>query len=254
MSFEYKELGPDRYLVWDLLRESDPYYLNQHIFDIDFTELEQNRELHRKDGKPAPSYVAYCLYAYSRVLNEFPLLNSYLRLYPLTKLALYKGVDISLTIEREWLGKRIVLLALLKDAQNMKIEEIDAFLKSRKNDSLESLDEFSRYKSLLKIPAFLRWRLFQIFVKPFPGFLRQLVGTTAFTSIGKFGTDFTTPISPRTITLSLGRVCERPRSVDGVVVSRLSAWLTLTYDHRVIDGADTARAGERIRNMLENWS
>ena len=51
MSFEYESLGPDRYLVWDLLRETDPYYLNHHLFDTDFTAIEADREGRRAAGR-----------------------------------------------------------------------------------------------------------------------------------------------------------------------------------------------------------
>lgn len=253
MSYRFEKLGPERFLVWDLLRETDPYYLNHHLFDTDLTAVEADRAERRASGKPVPSYVAYTLAAYGRSLAEYPNFNSYLRLYPLTRLAIYDGVDISLTIEREWEGRRIVLLGLLRNAQEMGVEAIHQFLASRRDAPLESLEEFQRYKTLLKLPAFCRWHLFQIFCKPFPRLMRQIVGTTAFTSIGKFGTTMTTPLSPRSCTLSLGKVEDRPRARSGQAVVTRSVWLTLTYDHRVADGAEIAAMGDRLRERLERW-
>ncbi|MFZ2958208.1 MAG: hypothetical protein WA705_15070 [Candidatus Ozemobacteraceae bacterium] len=302
MTYQFKKLGVDRYLVWDLLREIDPYYLNHHLFDTDMTAVENDRDMRRKAGKTVPSYVSYALAAYSRTLAEFPELNSYLRVYPLTRLAVYDGVDVALTIERHWNDRRIVLLALLRNAQTRSVDEIHEFLRHRRDDPLESLDEFNRYKSLLRLPGFCRWYLFQLFCKPFPSIMRQIVGTTAFTSVGRFGTTFTTPLSPRTCTLSLGKVEVRPRvtnapesvssanspekcvpsgafspttggpdahhrentgsqaiaaaqtSASGSPLrAALSVWLTLTYDHRIADGADIARAGDALRNRLEHW-
>ena len=251
MSYEYQPLGADRYLVWDLLRETDPYYLNHHLLDTDFTAVEADRAQRRSEGRPVPTYVAYVLAAYGRTLAEFPNLNSYLRLYPITRLALYQGVDISLTIERDWNGRRIVLLGLLREAQAASVEAVHAFLQERREKPLEELDEFARYRLLLKVPVFLRWHLFQLLVKPFPGLLRQMVGTTAFTSIGRFGSTATTPLSPRACTLSLGKVEDRPRAKQGAVVAALSAWLTVTYDHRVADGAEVARFGNLLRERIE---
>ncbi len=251
MGFELRSLGPERYLVWDLLHETDPYYLNQHLFDVDFSAIETDRERRKRAGLIVPSYVAYVLEGYGHMLAKFPELNSYLRVYPFTKLAVYSGVDISLTVEREWEGRRIVLLAILRDAQNKSAEEIHEFLRARRERPLEELDEFTRYKKLLKVPAFCRWRLFQLCVKPFPGLMRELVGTTAFTSIGKFGSTLTTPLSPRTVTLSLGRVEPRPRVIGNDVRPALSAWVTVTYDHRVSDGAEVARFGDELRRYLE---
>lgn len=253
MSYRFEKLGPDRYLVWDLLRETDPYYLNHHLFDTDLTAVEADRARRRESGAPVPSYVAYALAAYGRSLAEFPRFNSYLRVFPWTRLAVYDGVDVSLTIERDWDGRRIVLLGLLRDAQSQSVEAIHEFLRSRRDKPLESLDEFQKYKMLLKLPAFCRWHLFQIFCKPFPRLMRQIVGTTAFTSIGKFGTTATTPLSPRTVTLSLGKVEDRPRARDGQAIVARSVWLTLTYDHRIADGAELAAMGDRLRERLERW-
>jgi pyruvate/2-oxoglutarate dehydrogenase complex dihydrolipoamide acyltransferase (E2) component len=251
MPYKFVDLGPDRYLVWDLLRESDPYYLNHHLLDTDFSGVQAARDKARALGKDPPSFTAYALSAYAKTLREFPELNSYLRIWPTTKLAVYSGVDIALTMERRWNDKKIVLLALLKSAEHLNAEQINDFLNQRRDSPLESLEEFEGYKRLLKVPAFCRWHLFQVFIKPFPSLMRQLVGTTAFTSIGKFGTNITTPISPRTVTLSTGKIEPRPRSVNGRVESRLSGWMTVTYDHRVADGADIGRFANTVKQRIQ---
>lgn len=251
MSFDLRPLGPDRLLVWDLLRETDPYYLNHHLFDTDMTVVEADVQRRLAAGEGLVSYVAYALWAYARTLAKFPILNSYLRAWPLTRLAVYRGVDIAFPIERDWEGSSIVLLGLLRDAQKLEVGEINAFLRSRKEAPLDSLTEFDSYRSLLRLPSWCRWWLFQLAAKPFPGLMRRLVGTTAFTSVGRFGTTLTTPLSPRTCTLSLGRVENRPRVVDGTVLPRMSVWITITYDHRVIDGGEVARFGDDLRRRLE---
>ena len=253
MPYKLHKLGIDRYLVWDLLRETDPYYLNHHLFDVDLSAVVADREIRKQKGSPSPSFVAYSLWAYGHSLAEFPELNSYLRLYPTTRLAVYDDVDIALTIERKWNDRRIVLLALLKESQAKSLDEIHEFLCNRRDAPVESLEEFANYKRLLKVPAFCRWHLFQIFCKPFPGIMQQLVGTTAFTSIGKFGTSLTTPISPRSSTLSVGKVETRPRVCGNAIKAAPSVWITLTYDHRITDGADVARLGSMIRGRLEAY-
>ena len=44
----------------------------------------------------------------------------------------------------------------------------------------------------------------------------------------------------------------QPAVKDGAVVPRLLLPLSLSYDHRVIDGADAARFTRRLAEMLEN--
>ena len=64
-------------------------------------------------------------------------------------------------------------------------------------------------------------------------------GTIAVTNIGVFGVDGGTPLLPpgHTAILAVGRIMERPWVVDGAVVARPVMQLSLTFDHRVVDGA-----------------
>jgi pyruvate dehydrogenase E2 component (dihydrolipoamide acetyltransferase) len=68
-------------------------------------------------------------------------------------------------------------------------------------------------------------------------------GTFTVTNHGRFGTDDGYPIinPPGAAILAVGRIALRPVVVDGAVVARNTAPLTLVFDHRVIDGADAAR-------------
>ncbi|MBW1724403.1 MAG: 2-oxo acid dehydrogenase subunit E2 [Desulfobacterales bacterium] len=64
-------------------------------------------------------------------------------------------------------------------------------------------------------------------------------GTFTITNVGMFGMDGFTPIinPPETGILGVGRVVEKPAVVNGEVVIRQMMTLSLTFDHRVVDGA-----------------
>ncbi|MBL8995403.1 MAG: 2-oxo acid dehydrogenase subunit E2, partial [Spirochaetia bacterium] len=47
-------------------------------------------------------------------------------------------------------------------------------------------------------------------------------------------------------------IVERPMAVNGQVVIRPIMYLAVTYDHRIIDGADSVRFLVRIKEMLED--
>lgn len=254
MTHSLKKLARQRYLIWDLLRETDAFYLNHHLFDVDFSAIEADRQARLNPGEPAPSYVAYALAAYGRTLATFRSLNSYFRRWPRARLAVYDQVDVAVTIERDFLGQRVVLLSVLTDAASRPVADIHAFLQHRRQAPLDTLAEYTVYRRLLGLPAWWRRFAFRTFCKPSPASIQRVCGTTAFTSIGRLGSTFTTPLSPCTCTMSLGRVEPRPRAVGGTVAVRPSAWVTLTYDHRVADGADIARAGNHLRDALEQWN
>ena len=78
-------------------------------------------------------------------------------------------------------------------------------------------------------------------------------GTFSITNFGAIGGEYATPIInyPETAILGLGEIKEKPRVVDGEVVPRKVMTISLTIDHRVIDGADAARFANTFMSYLE---
>ncbi len=83
----------------------------------------------------------------------------------------------------------------------------------------------------------------------------DFTGTTvSLTNVGVFGVDGGTPILPpgHVAILCLGRVVLRPWVVDGEVVARPVVTLTLSFDHRCIDGELGSRVLRRIADFLHD--
>jgi pyruvate dehydrogenase E2 component (dihydrolipoamide acetyltransferase) len=83
-------------------------------------------------------------------------------------------------------------------------------------------------------------------------------GTFTLTNTGSRGALFDTPIinQPQTGILGAGSVVKRPVVVDDpalgeVIAVRSMVYLALTYDHRLVDGADAARFLTTVKNRLE---
>jgi len=79
-------------------------------------------------------------------------------------------------------------------------------------------------------------------------------GTFTITNFGVVGGEYATPIInyPETAILGLGAIEERPMVVDGEVVARDVLTLSLSIDHRVIDGADAARFVNTLKEYLKD--
>jgi pyruvate dehydrogenase E2 component (dihydrolipoamide acetyltransferase) len=79
-------------------------------------------------------------------------------------------------------------------------------------------------------------------------------GTFTLTSLGAFGIDAFTPIlhAPQCAILGVGRIQRRPVVADGQVVIRDLLTLSLTFDHRVVDGAPAARFLQTLTILIEN--
>jgi pyruvate dehydrogenase E2 component (dihydrolipoamide acetyltransferase) len=83
----------------------------------------------------------------------------------------------------------------------------------------------------------------------------QLTGSTiTVTNFGVFGSEAGTPIinHPEAAILGTGRIAERAVVVDGRVEVRPTLVLALSFDHRVLDGADADRAMTELKGLLEN--
>lgn len=78
-------------------------------------------------------------------------------------------------------------------------------------------------------------------------------GTFTITNLGMYGVDAFTPIInlPECAILGVGRIKEVPAVAGGQVTIRQQMWLSLTFDHRLVDGAPAARFLQRIAQLVE---
>jgi 2-oxoglutarate dehydrogenase E2 component (dihydrolipoamide succinyltransferase) len=80
-------------------------------------------------------------------------------------------------------------------------------------------------------------------------------GTFTVTNPGVFGTIIGTPIinQPQVAILCLGAIKKRPVVIDDMIGIREICYLTLSYDHRIVDGSMSGQYLAFIREYLENW-
>jgi pyruvate dehydrogenase E2 component (dihydrolipoamide acetyltransferase) len=82
----------------------------------------------------------------------------------------------------------------------------------------------------------------------------ELRGSTfTLTNLGMFGIDAFTPLInlPECAILGVGRIKAQPVVVEGAVVGREMVWLSLTFDHRLVDGGPAARFLQRMAQLIE---
>lgn len=78
-------------------------------------------------------------------------------------------------------------------------------------------------------------------------------GTFTITNLGQMEVDGFTPIinPPQAAILGIGRIAKRPAVVDDVVVARSQVTLSLTFDHRIVDGAPGGAFLRDVRRAIE---
>jgi pyruvate dehydrogenase E2 component (dihydrolipoamide acetyltransferase) len=81
-----------------------------------------------------------------------------------------------------------------------------------------------------------------------------LNGTFTITNLGFADIDFFTPIirPPESAILGVGRIMKKPIVKKDTLVSEARLALSLTFDHRIIDGAPAARFLKTIKDMIED--
>ena len=80
--------------------------------------------------------------------------------------------------------------------------------------------------------------------------------TFSITNPGVFGGLMGLPVinQPNVAILGLGSIQKRPVVINDAIAIRSMVYLTLSYDHRVVDGAVAHQFMGKVKSVLENWS
>jgi pyruvate dehydrogenase E2 component (dihydrolipoamide acetyltransferase) len=81
-------------------------------------------------------------------------------------------------------------------------------------------------------------------------------GTFSITNFGSFGGVMGTPIinQPQVAILGVGTVDKTPVVIDDAIAIRSMSYLSLSFDHRLVDGALADQFMTRVKQVLEDWS
>jgi len=79
-------------------------------------------------------------------------------------------------------------------------------------------------------------------------------GTFTITNLGMYGVDVFIPIinPPETAILGVGRVSEKPVVVNNEITTKPTMHLSLSFDHRIVDGAPAAQFLQKVKQILES--
>jgi len=165
------------------------------------------------------SYTDMLVKAVAKALTEHPIINSTLER---EQIKIFADVNIGVAVA----AKTGLIVPVIRDANGKSLTEISSTLKE--------LVEKAKQGKLAK--------------EDLTG------GTFTITNLGMYGVDVFTPIinPPETAILGVGRVAEKPIVVDGQMVVRPVMQLSLTFDHRVVDGAPAAEFLQKVKQKLES--
>jgi pyruvate/2-oxoglutarate dehydrogenase complex dihydrolipoamide acyltransferase (E2) component len=207
---------------------------------------------HRAQGQRY-SIISYVLYAAARVLRAHPEANAAIRGGIRPRVARYPQVNGKFTLDRTLNGRRIVLSAVLPGLQDTTLKDIQRRLDHFREGDPATMPEFAPVRLLHSLPLPLGGLLFRLGARPLHR-RPATMGTFAVTSLGHRAVDSFHSVGGTTVTLGVGRICDRPAVRDGELVIAPTMRLSLAFDHRVIDGAEAADVLTEIKAALEGFA
>jgi len=231
------------------IRSFSPVFLGA---DADAGRILEHRAAAKEQGRRY-SVVTYILYTAARVLAAHPEANAAIKGGLRPKVARFDTVNAKLTLDRTMSGQRIVLSAVLPALHTAGLDEVQELVDRLVAGDAESMPEFGGARLLQKLPTVPGRLAFRLGVRPLRSRADRF-GTFAVTSLGHRPVDDFYSVGGTTVTLGIGRIADRPVVRDGVVTAAKVLRFTVTFDHRVIDGAEAADVVADLVTALENFS
>ncbi|HEY4577344.1 MAG TPA: 2-oxoglutarate dehydrogenase, E2 component, dihydrolipoamide succinyltransferase [Yaniella sp.] len=199
------------------------------VHEIDMTRIVQLRnqvkERFKAENGVNLTYLAFITQAATEALRAHPALNAQYDAEA-KEITYHDSEDIGIAVDTE----RGLLVPVIKGAGNLNLTGIAnaiSDLAVRTRDNKVKPDELSG-------------------------------GTFSITNLGSFGALFDTPVinQPQVAILGPGNIVKRPVVItdaegNDVIAIRHMMYLSLTYDHRIVDGADAGRFMTQLKNRLE---
>ncbi len=223
-------MDPIRKIIADRMTSSkkiSPHVTN--VIEVDVTKLvkwrEENKDAFKKREGISLTYMSPIVEATAKALKDFPRVNSSVDGYNIIE---KKRINVGVAVS---LNNGNLIVPVVKDADKLSISGIAA--------SVNSLANKARANKLM------------------PDEIQG--GTFTITNFGSFKSLFGTPIinQPEVAILGVGIIEKKPSIVEtpegDVIAIRHKMYLSLSYDHRVIDGMLGGNFLYRIAEYLENW-
>ena len=245
----------ERKQIVDFLRIAKAKHTAYVILEIDITGVRQNIRQARRKHKKAASLTGYLLCCFAQAVADNKMIQAYRKG---NNLVVFDDVDVSTMVERTLNGVQIPVSYVLRKANEKSVFEISEEIDNAKNrDSADLIDspEMLKKKKLIdmvKRVGFLRrWFLKRMFKDPF--LKKKFNGTVGFSSMGMFSYNmggWVVPITPQVLTVMVGGIRELAAYEGNKLVKKELVDITISMDHDILDGAQTARFIERFRKVI----
>ena len=203
-------------------------HVSPHVYSVEEIDMSKvaairakAREEFEKRYETKLTFMPFFVKAAVAGLRAYPTLNASL---DGTNVVLHKEINVGIAVALDW-G---LIVPVVKSADEKNLLGIQR--------TLNDLAERARSKKLK------------------PEEVQE--GTFSITNPGVFGGLFGLPVisQPNVGILGLGAIEKRPVVINDSIAIRSMCYVTLSYDHRVVDGAVAHQFLHKVKETLENWS
>jgi len=203
-------------------------HVSPHVYSVDEVDMTKVASLRAKSKdefekryETKLTFMPFFVKAAVAGLRAFPTMNASL---DGTNVILHKEINIGIAVALDW-G---LIVPVIKNADEKNLLGVQR--------NLNDLAERARTKKLR------------------PEEVQE--GTFSITNPGVFGGLFGLPVisQPNVGILGLGAIEKRPVVINDSIAIRSMCYVTLSYDHRVVDGAIAHQFLHKVKDTLENWS
>jgi pyruvate dehydrogenase E2 component (dihydrolipoyllysine-residue acetyltransferase) len=203
-------------------------HVSAHVYSVDEIDMTKvaairakSKEEFEKRYETKLTFMPFFVKAAVAGLRAYPTLNASL---DGTNMVLHREINIGIAVALDW-G---LIVPVIKNADEKNLLGIQR--------NLNDLAERARSKKLK------------------PEEVQE--GTFSITNPGVFGGLFGLPVisQPNVGILGLGAIEKRPVVINDSIAIRSMCYVTLSYDHRVVDGAVAHQFLHKVKETLENWS
>ena len=225
-NYEVQPMSPMRQRIAEHMVASKR--VSAHVYSVDEIDMTKVAALRAKSKdefekryETKLTFMPFFVKAAVAGLRAFPTLNASL---DGTNIILHKEINIGIAVALDW-G---LLVPVVKNADEKNILGIQR--------NMNDLAERARSKKLK------------------PEEVQE--STFSITNPGVFGGLFGLPVisQPNVGILGLGAIEKRPVVINDSIAIRSMCYVTLSYDHRVVDGAIAHQFLHKVKETLENWS
>jgi pyruvate dehydrogenase E2 component (dihydrolipoamide acetyltransferase) len=193
------------------------------VFEVNFGRIAQIRQAKKAEYERAGvklTYLSFIVKAAVDALREVPIVNASI---DGENIVYHKDINVGIAVALDW-GLIVPVVKNAGERNLLGLSKAIADLAARARSKQLKPDDVSG-------------------------------GTFTITNPGVFGALFGMPIinQPQVAILGVGNIEKRPVVIDDAIAIRPMAYLTLGYDHRLIDGVVADEYMSHVKRALENW-